>query len=558
MRPIPRSRHLLAVLIFAGAAAVSVYLGWRDDRFSKTQISIATVAIKRATGPQELFANDAVFGTSGRWRFHTPLNQALLEMILVPAGYHDLTIPFRAMTGVLVMIYLCGMYALLYRQCRSWSISAFVAVLSSAVTYTLGKSFWGVGSLGSITPPTLVMAMIPLIVLSYLRYENQWRVVLVFAFVGVFGNLHLVTAMNLTIVLLIVYLGRHRFAPSSWPTAIACGLASLGTALPYTGYYLHLRYSSVPVDAEISAAAVYEAFRVGKWALLYPDMLKSLLYWGLYVLVLLIPAAAVLLRIERFRVRGLTVWVYFAAGALFVSLGLHGISQLVGFLRGQWPPIIDFAQGSNLVMLPLYVLFAQALTNLFRLARSHRDALRWACAIFFAAWMIPSDNLRVARHMVYDLATAWMEEDQKPLRVQELHAKVNEKSELSAIAHWARRTTDVNAVFLTNDVKFRMMSRRAIAASPHDVKYYYYTTPWELDDWVKRVENQRAVLRGLTEKVDGSAIARFVADLKNNGFPTATDWYVILPPSVVPESPSHLEPIEGAGWGEYYRLYRIR
>ena len=96
------------------------------------------------------------------------------------------------------------MYALLYRQTRSWSLSAFVAVLSSAVTYTLGRSYWGIGSLASITPPTLVLAVVPLIVLSYLRYERQWRVLLVFAFIGVCGNLHLVTAANLTIVLLIV------------------------------------------------------------------------------------------------------------------------------------------------------------------------------------------------------------------------------------------------------------------------------------------------------------------------------------------------------------------
>ncbi len=185
MRPIPRTRHLLAVLIFAGASAAAGYMATIDDRLSKTQIGIASVAVKRHE--PELFADDPVFGESGRWRFHTPFLQSLLEVILLPTGYQDLTLPFRALTGVAVMIYLSGMYALLYRQTRSWSLSAFVAVLSSAVTYTLGRSYWGIGSLASITPPTLVLAVVPLIVLSYLRYERQWPVLPLVAFIIVCG-----------------------------------------------------------------------------------------------------------------------------------------------------------------------------------------------------------------------------------------------------------------------------------------------------------------------------------------------------------------------------------
>ncbi len=556
MRPIPRKRHLLAVLILAGVSSAGGYLAMLDDRPSKTQINIATVAIKRHQ--PNLFANDQVFGASGRWRFHTPLHQALLEMILVPSGYQDLTLPFRAIAGVVVMIYLCGMYALLYRQCRSWSISVFVAVLSTAVTYTLGRSFWGVGSLGSITPPTLVTALVPLIVLSYLRYENQLRLLVVFAFVGLCGNVHLVSAMNLVIVLLIVYLGRRRFAPSAWPTAIGCALCAAIAAIPYTGYFLHLRYSMMPADAEVSAVAVYEAFRLSNLAVLYPEMLKSLLYWLLLVLALLIPAAAVLSRVERFRVRDLSVWVWLAAAVVFVSLVLHGACQLVGILRGQGPPFIDFAQASKLIMLPLYVLFAQALTNLFRLVRSHRAVLRWICAAFFAAWMLPSDNLRVVRHTAYELATVFMKPGQKPLRVQELRAKRRKEAELAAIADWASAETDINATFLTERVEFRMLSRRAIAASSDDVKYYYYVTPWRLEEWLRRVNRQTAALHPPTGKTDPQAIVEFVEELKSEDFKGVTEWYVILRAAEAPEASGTLQPIVADGWGQRYRLYRLR
>lgn len=555
MRPIPRTRHLLAVLIFAGASVAAGYMAMLDDRLSKTQIGIASVAAKRYE--PELFADDPVFGESGRWRFHTPFLQSLLEVILLPTGYQDLTLPFRAMTGVAVMIYLSGMYALLYRQTRSWSLSAFVAVLSSTVTYTLGRSYWGIGSLASITPPTLVLATIPLIVLSYLRYERQWRVLLVFAFIGVCGNLHLVTAVNLTIVLLIVYLARGRFAPSVWPMAIACALCSAVASLPYAAYYLHLRYAMAPSGA-IAPASVYEAFRVGNLAILYPDMLKDLLYWLLLVLVLLIPAVAVLSRVERFRVRDLSLWVWFAGGAFFVSLVLHGACQVAGILRKEPPPFIDFARASSLVMLPLYVLFAQALTNLFRLVRVHRGALRCACAVFLAAWMIPSDNLRVARHIGYEVGTIFMEPDRKPPRVQELRAKRRKQMELEAIAHWARSNTDKRAGFLTSEVEFRMMSRRTIVVSSDDVKYYYYVTPWELREWIDRVNRQKAAMRLSGGRVGSREIVRFVEELSEGDFKGVTEWYAILPAKNAPQPSAPLHAISPEGWGEHYRLYRVR
>jgi len=543
-------------LIFAAASAAGGYFALLDNQLSDTQVNIATIAAKRHQ--QDLFTHDPVFGSSELWRFHTPLNQALLEMVLVPSDYRDLSLPFRAMTGVALMIYLSGMYALLYRQCRSWSISAFVAVLSSAVTYTLGRAYWGLGSLSSITPPALVTAVVPLIVLTYLRYENQWRVMLVFAFVGLCANLHLVSAMNLTGILLIVYLARKRFAPSAWPTAFGGALAALAAALPYTVYYLHLRFWTLPAETAVSASAVYEAFQLGNLAVLYPDMLKSLLYWLLLILVLVIPAAAVLSRIERFRVRDLGVWVWFAVGACFVSLLLHGASQLIGILQRQAPPIIDFAQASCYVMLPLYVLFAQALTNLFRLVRTHRAVLRWVCVAFLAAWMLPSDNLRVARHIAYELGTSFMPEEQKPLRVQQLHTKDRQQAELSAIADWARNHTPTDAMFLFDEAEFRMRSQRAIVASNDDVKFYYYVAPWQLEGWIRRVTRQKALLHPPGKRADGQALAEFVDLLqRQDGFEAVKNWYVILGAREAPNKPDRLQPIDAAGWGKDYFLYKL-
>ncbi len=45
MRPVPQSRHLLAVLFFAGVSAVTGYLASVEDRLTPTQVSIAAAAV---------------------------------------------------------------------------------------------------------------------------------------------------------------------------------------------------------------------------------------------------------------------------------------------------------------------------------------------------------------------------------------------------------------------------------------------------------------------------------------------------------------------------------
>ena len=557
MRPVPRSRHLAALLIFAAVAILSEYLSLLDQNLSDPQIATATTALKRYQCG--LYTGDPVYG-SDLWRFQTPAFQSILEMALVPTGYGDPTMPFRAMTGVLVMVYLCGMYALLYRQCRSWSVSVFVTVLSSTVTYTLGRSFWGVGSLASITPPALIVAVVPLVVLTFIRYLQRWQLLLVFGFVGLLGNLHLVSAMNLTLVLLIVYLGIHRFAPRSWPTAIGCGLAALVGAMPYAGYYFGLRAQMSQAGATVSAAVVRTALAGSEADGIYPEIFSSMVNWMLLVAVLVIPAVAVLSRVERFRVRDLRVWVWFFVGALFVSLGLQGLSQFVGWAIGQGPPVIDFVRASNLAMLPLYVLFAQALTNLFRIVRAHRAWLRAACAAFMIAWMAPSDNFRVVRYALLDTATAFMDESDKPRPIQKHHERDAERRELIQIGRWAQAKTSRDAIFLFDQAEFRMFARRGIVGCPDDVIFFYYMTPWRLEEWLQTVKQQERVLRSsaLGGRADPEAIVTFAKDLaRKTEFAEVKEWYTILDALVAPDKPGALKPIAGEGWGAQYRVYRV-
>jgi len=564
MRPVPRPRHVLAVLILIGVAAAYASIAVVDPRLSHTQVDIATAALKDHR--PDLYVHDPVFGTR-LWRFHTPVFLGMLEFTLVPAGYDDLTLPFRIYTGIVSLVYLLGMYGLLYRQCRSWSVAAFVSVLSSAVVYTVGRTFWGVGSLASISPPTLVLAAVPTIALTFLHYgdpamppQRQWRLLWVFGFVGLLGNLHLVSAINLTIVLAIVHVGRRRFALQAWGLSLTGALCAVVAALPYAAYYVAMRQGASPGGETMGYAQAVEAFRMGELAVVYPDIVKGIVNWLIVIGVLLIPAVAVLPRIERFRVRNLSFWAWFLLAGLFVAFGLQGASQLIGFLRGKAPPVIDFVQASSLIMLPLYVLFAQALTNLFRLVRTHPRLVQWTCAALMVAWMLPSDNLRVVRHAAMRTATMFLEESDRPRSVQRHLEADRRREELRHLTDWARTKTDPSAMFLVDSIEFRMLAHRAVLASETDVRYTYYLAPWRLQDWVKLLERQQALLRPTLADVPRSeALREFVAELAaREDFNGVREWYAVFRAADAPTQGEVLKPIPSATWGRHYRVYRIR
>ncbi len=557
MRPVPRSRHLLAVLIFTAVAAGFAYVAMIDDNLSESQINIASAAARRHD--KDLFPNDPVFGESNLWLFHTPVFQALMDFFLIPTGYADLTLPFRLMTGFTVLLYLCGMYALLYRQCRSWSLSAFVAVLSCKIAWTIGWSHWGVGSLASISPSTLVQAFVPAVVLMYLHYHDTWRVLLVFLVIGLLGNLHLITAMNLTLVLLGVYVGYRRFRFSSLAMGLGCLLASLLGALLYVVYYFVIRSQLSQGAAGVSAQGLYDAFEAAGLETLYPAILRSLLKWLPWVAVLAIPAGVVLSRVERFRVRDLGVWVWFIITATFVAFGLQGISQLVGLLTDKAPIIVDFAQCAAFLMLPMYALFAQAMTNLFRLVRRRRALLRWACAVFLVIWLAPSDNLRYLRHQFYDFATSGMDPTSRPRKVQRLAERRSEAREMRAIAQWALENTPINAVFMTGNIEFRMRSRRSIVASADDIRYVYYLTPGRLQQWTKTVRELDGVLSPRSGQVNPEDLRTFRDKMiTHRQFRNSGPWYAILHTKVSSDDPALLERIDRDGWGRIYRVYALR
>ena len=555
MRPVPRPRHLLAAFIFALAAAAHGYLGFHDRQLSTAQVQATTASLK--DHDHTLFPGDAAFGPSGLWRLNSPAFRLLLNAVSAVAGHAKPVMPLRLLIAPVVLLYLCGMYALLYGQCRSWSVSVFVALLSSAVVWSLAGAYWGVGSLQSITPAGLLVALTPLLMMAYLRWEAHLCVMLAFLFVGLTGNVYPIGAINLAIVLLLVYLGRGRFARRRCIIAAGCAVCALIGMLPWIWHYTELRLAVPDGWSLTDAATMRQALLLGDLEIFWADLLRSLLNWLLLVLVLLVPAVAVLVRLERFRIRKPGFWIWLMSAALFVSVAVHGLALLVGRLSGRPPVTIDLPKASCLAMPALYVLFAQALTGVFRLVREHKAVVRWLCAVLLVAWMLASDNCRVVRHAALGAATSYMPEGEKPHNVQRHIERRRALDELTAMAAWARGNTDAAAMFLSDSIAFRMMSRRSIVAAAEDVRYFYHLAPGRLGAWCRLISRQAALLQ--TRKIDTEALAAFLDELaESQRFTGARGWCIIFPAGATLDKTGPFEQVTSPEWGLSYQLCRRR
>jgi hypothetical protein len=250
---------------------------------------------------------------------------------------------------------------------------------------------------------------------------------------------------------------------------------------------------------------------------------------------------------------------------------LQGGSQLLGWKDA--PPVIDFLKASNLLLLPLYVLLAQGLVNLFRLVRISRRLIEWCCVALLAAWMVPSDNLEWARQQAYLTLGRFVTEQNKPRQLRKIEDEAQRQMELAAIADWARNggygakllgkscRADFASVFVTDRTEFRILSRRPIVAAADDVLFLYYLQPGRIKDWCDRFDLQHCLLHS---KSDEASLKEFLAGLAvNDEMRQVRQWYIIVDTSVVDfdpakyGSPQNVAEVVSEHWGKQYRLYRV-
>jgi hypothetical protein len=550
MRPAPKARHLVAITVFVATAALAHVLAAHDDDLTDEQVGQAVNVIRSLNG--DLYAQDPVYGASGLWRLDAPIWQWYWREAFRSTGQLDILAPLRWLVGPTVLVYLLGMYGLLWRQCRSWSVACYVSVLSLAVMPVAGGGEWGIGPLSAMTAGGVGLALVPWVAWAFLWRIDSPSVLWVFLLAGLVTNVDPSTGMNLTILLAIALVVHRRFSWRGWGLAVLGGFCAAGAAGPYLwhAWSLHATYAGA---AAPGWPLVAWAIRQHHPIVLLPALLRQAveLSASAYALVLWIPAITVMTRLQRFRVSDQRVWVALLAGGLAVGLALHGASQLVGMLRGTAPPVLGFVQALALTLLPLYVLLAQAVVHVLRMGTS-RWALRLTLAAMMAAWLVPADNLAVPRHWVEDTAAAAVSPENRPDNVTRRAIRQAREQELRAIGLWIQGHAPADAVVVCEDARMRLWAHRSLVACREDAMYFYCLAPEGLRAWTDLLVAQREVLRPRAGRtVDVVELAEF-ARLHGAQYAVVRADEVPAPGS----GPGWVAP-PSQEWGEYWQLWNL-
>lgn len=536
----------MALCLFAAVAVLAGVQAGYDQLTTAGQVNVAVNVVRASEAG--LYARDPVFGQSGLHRLRAPAWQWYLQTAYELSGRADPLAGFRVLAGPLVMLYLAGMYLLLWSQTRSWSVSCFTAVLSTTMIYVPGGSFWGLGPLCSLGAEGVCLAMAPLLVWLLLRWIDSPHVLWVFFAVGLLANLHAVTATNFAAVLALTLLGAGRFRGRAWLLAGLGGLCAAGAASPFLLHYASAKAAQAATAGATDWPALQLAFQRGRLTVLYPEMLGKFVEFLTDTLILWILALVVMVRAERLHVRNLRAWLSMLFGAAFVGLVLHGASQLAGILRSSPPPVIDFARALQFVMLPLYVLFALTIVHLARMGIGWLTwAVRVALLALLAVWLAPAYNLRVVRHWAQEAVDPRLPEEYRLERVRERVERRRADAERRAIALWLRDHTPVDTVVAAANAEVRLWSHRALVASPDDVKYFYYLAPHRLKAWSDLVHAQHGVLAPPAGPADERALQAFAA--------AHGAAYVLVQADRVPPEPTASQWVTDEAWGSHWALF---
>ena len=549
MRPVPKARHGLAVAILVVVSALAHLHAACQQELADEQVGVLVNMLRSTNG--QLYQRDAIFGDSGLWRFRTPVWEFYLREAYQAGGSASPAKALAMLSGPLTLIYLLGMYGLLYRQCRSWSIACYVAVLSTAVIPLAGDG-WGLGPLSSLTADTVYLAFVPWLAWGLAAAINSANVLWVFLGAGLLANIHAVTAMNFALVAAAALLVHWRFARRGWLLAAGGVFCTVAGASPFLAYHLAQRMAfTADAPARWSGAAI--ALGPGGLDVLLPDVLAALLMFPTlgYVLALALPVAGAVLLPGRLAVKDVRLWLGMLVGAVVVGLGLHGLSQLAGMVMDRPPAVVDFIHALRFSLLALYVLLAEAIVQSARLGLPRR-ALRITLAAVLALWLVPSDNLAAGRQWVDRAATALMREEERSEPMRRRLTEPDRGRELEAIGMYLRHNTPIDTVVIGDQGRLRLWSQRALVVCADDVKYLYYLAPRRLEAWAAVLADQDEVLAPKSgAPIDRPRLERFALRYGAEFVVVpAAQATTAAPPQYWVESPDQ-------SWGGYWKLYRV-
>jgi len=404
------------------------------------------------------------------------------------------------------------------------------------------------------------MSVVPLLALGFVRTHKKPLILVVFFLVGLCGNIHLVSAVNLAAVMFIVMLGLGRLKPGAWirgAGALAAAIAGASPAL----YHYYVTFSpsgkfALPVMTWQNLRTVLDHSGMN---VLYPEVLIEALRWLPVACALVAPVIIILCLAGRYRASNLGEWLGMLIAAVFVAFGLHGLIQAaVRWLSPSsgGPVLIGLFEALRIAMLPLYVLLAQATVHLLRMTHRHQAWVRVTAGLLTAVYLGSSYNTRPIRHMVTDVVARTSK--RKTFSRHRLRSEA--QSELRRIASWASLSTAGDALFITDKAEMRLYGRRSLLACRADLQYILHLQPERACEWDETIIAQRGILKpSSATRTDANKIVEFADEHRKRRRLANVPTYFLISAKSAPLPNDRLEQIDPPDkkWGKYWRLFRI-
>jgi tetratricopeptide (TPR) repeat protein len=225
---------LLVLGVFVVFTAYHTYVGsFQLTRLSTDQLNIGVMVLKRSR--LELFARDYAFGDTSLFRFYTPFWLWLVEQVMGFTG--DYAVSLLVLMPVIMLVYLVGMFILVYYVTKSAWIGALVSLVSSLQWVGFPADIWGVAGLKTVmTPRGLFCMLVPglfLLMLRWFRQNDRWWQLPLLAFLGGLGaNLHPPSGMVFTQLLLSMILLTRSINKKTLVNVLWSALSAVVGAMP--------------------------------------------------------------------------------------------------------------------------------------------------------------------------------------------------------------------------------------------------------------------------------------------------------------------------------------
>ena len=436
-----------------------------------------------------LYPRDYLYASTDVARQYTPSYRYLLSALSQLTG--NMGNALVVLTPILAFVYMLTMTLFLRNFTSSRLNAVLLAAVSTVPHYSPGGDFWGTGGLYSALPRTIFATVTPLLLLVHLRFSSTMKgCALSLALAGAAANLHPISGAILAEILLFerfMATLRRRFPFKGLILGAACFLIC---ALPFMlGFFGIMGRHNAPgmvADPSTFYAAVWIRF---SHMLLPPG--KDTVWPFVEAFLPLLPFAALgafsVRQEHKEKIHGL---LRLLGSLLIVVLGGLLALQWLAQTTGWSFMLVDQMRGLRLAY-PM--AFALAASGLQEICRRLPRWLAVLAAFAVALWLLPVLALpsleinpgHVPRPVKYGYWYLTGRANLARMDIQDAAGKPR-AVDIKEAAKWAGENTPLQALFLCEDARFRLFSRRSAAYAFKDGGTAYYLGKGTFMEWARR------------------------------------------------------------------------